>query len=372
MIYTPTFSIKELPEDYVTRKFYSLGHNPTYHKNNGSYNCGCPICREGKSWGKKSRCWWLPQQNLIYCFNCGRGYTPYSWIKEAGNLTYQDIKKEVLGGEYNIINLDKDDTEVISDDIAEDIFGVPIDSVNLFEYINGSSDSIIDKAVKYIKRRKLDVAINRPDKLYLSHKDYTHKDRIIFPFYDSYNQIPFYQSRAFGGTDNKIMEQVRYLSKVGAEKSVFNLDKVSGDIDDIYVFEGPIDACFVKNGVAVAGVSAGDKQDLTDLQRSQLAAFSLTHRLVWVLDNQQKDKTSEDKTQKLLEQGECVFIWPEGIDYKDFNEWAMKRNLNEIPYELIQKHVKCGLIDSFEYKTDLAFITKSDNKSQDFYDGFEF
>ena len=118
MIYTPTFSIKELPEDYVTRKFYSLGYNPTYHKNNGSYNCGCPICHEGKSWGRKSRCWWLPQQNLIYCFNCGRGYTPYSWIKEAGNLTYQDIKKEILEGEYNIVNLDKEHDEIIDEEVV--------------------------------------------------------------------------------------------------------------------------------------------------------------------------------------------------------------------------------------------------------------
>lgn len=357
MIYTPTFSIKELPEDYVTRKFYSLGHNPTYHKNNGSYNCGCPICHEGKSWGKKSRCWWLPQQNLIYCFNCGRGYTPYNWIKEAGNLTFQDIKKEVLGGEYNIVNLDNENDDIDDEEVIEDVFGIPYDSVNLLEFLDGSSDSVINKAVKYLKERRLDTAINRPDKLFLSHKDYTHQDRIIFPFYDSYGRIPFYQSRAFGGTDNEIMEKVRYLSKVGAEKSVFNLDKISGDIDDIYVFEGPIDACFMKNGVAVAGVSVGDKQDMTDLQRSQLAAFTLTHRLVWVLDSQILDKTSEEKTHKLLAQGECVFIWPKeiGEKYKDFNEWAKGEGLNEIPVDVVKSNVKCGLIDSMKQKTDSMF-----------------
>ena len=358
MIYTQTFSVKELPTEYVTRKFYSLGNNPTYHKGNGSYNCGCPICHEGKSWGKKHRCWWLPDQNLIYCFNCGKGYTPYSWIKEAGNLSFQDIKREVLGGEYNIVNLDKTDEELIQEEKDDDILGIPYDSVNLLEFLDGSSDSVIHKAVKYLKSRRLDTAVNCPDKLYLSHKDYTHGDRIIFPFFDAYGKIPFFQSRAFGGTDNEIMENVRYLSKVGAEKSVFNLDKVRGDISDIFVFEGPIDACFVINGVAVAGVSKGDSKDLTNLQRQQLSAFSLTHRIVWCLDNQHKDETSREKTDKLLQQGECVFIWPEDVDYKDFNEWCISEGKDEIPIEVIQKNVKCGLVEAIEVKTHLAVNTK--------------
>jgi hypothetical protein len=365
MIYTQTFSVKELPTEYIIRKMYSLGYDTTYQKGNGSYLCGCPICHEGNSRGKKQRCYYLPNQNLIYCFNCGRGYSPYSWIKEAGNLSYQDIKKEVLGGEFNIVNLDKEDDNIIDEDIVEDVLGVPYDSVNLLEFLDGSSDSVINKAVKYLKDRGLDTAVNRPDKIYLSHKDYTHGDRIIFPFFDGWGRIPFYQSRAFGGTDNEIMEQVRYLSKVGAEKSVFNLDKVSGEIDDIYVFEGPIDACFVKNGVAVAGVSAGDKKDLTDLQRSQLAAFSLTHRLVWILDNQNVDKTSEEKTQKLLEQGECVFIWDKDNKYKDFNEWCIAEKLNEIPIDIIRANVKCGLIDSMKQKADSMFEILSAQREPD-------
>jgi hypothetical protein len=285
---------------------------------------------------------------------------------EAGNLSFNDVKSEVTGGEYNIVNLDKED-DLIDEELAESIFGVPYDSVNLLEFLDGSSDSVINKAVKYLKDRGLDTAVNRPDKIYLSHKDYTHQDRIIFPFFDGWGRIPFYQSRAFGGTDNEIMEKVRYLSKVGAEKSVFNLDKISGEIDDIYVFEGPIDACFVRNGVAVAGVSAGDKQDLTDLQRSQLAAFSLTHRIVWVLDNQQVDETSGKKTEKLLQQGECVFIWPTGNKYKDFNEWCIAEKFNEISTDIIRDNVKCGLVDSMQYKTDSMFTIPSVKKETDYF-----
>ena len=368
MIYTQTFSVEELPEEYVTRKFYSLGYDVKYHKGNNSYNCCCPICHEGKSWGKKHRCWWLPNNNIIYCFNCGKGYSPYNWIREVGSLSYQDIKRELTNGEYNITNLDNDE-EIVESSVVEDVLGIPYDSINLLEFLDGSSDSVVSKAVDYLRNRGLDKAINCPDKIYLSHKDYTHKDRIIFPFYDSYGKIPFYQSRAFGGSDNAVMEHVRYLSKVGAEKSVFNLDKVSGEIDDIYVFEGPIDACFVRNGVAVAGISAGEKQDLTNLQKSQLAAFSLTHRFVWVLDSQYLDQTSSKKTEKLLEQGECVFIWPEeiGKKYKDFNEWAKGEGLNEIPIDVLKMNVKCGLVDAMKHKTDSMFNIPSVKKQTDYY-----
>lgn len=377
MIYTQTFSVKELPEEYVTRKFYSLGNNPTYHKGNNSYTCGCPICHEGKSWGKKFRCYWLPEQNLIYCFNCGKGYSPYNWIKEAGNLSFQDIKQEVLGGDYNIVNLDsKTEEELINEDIAEDIFGVPIDSINLLEFLDGSKDEEINQAVAYLKRRHLDRAINLPKRVFLSKNDYVHQYRIIFPFFDSYGKIPFYQSRAYGGTDNEIMEKVRYLSKSGADKSIFNLDRVSGDIGDIYVFEGPIDACFVRNGVAVAGVSVGEGKDLTDLQILQLSAYSLTHRIVWVLDSQYLDATSREKTEKLLSQGECVFIWPEeiGKKYKDFNEWAIAENLDEIPLEVIQQNVKCGVMDGLEMKTDHALNNAQSvnvGYGTDYYDDFD-
>ena len=47
--------------------------------------------------------------------------------------------------------------------------------------------------------------------------------------------------------------------------------------------------------------------------------------------------TSLDKTKKLLEQGERVFIWPEkyGKQLKDFNDICMKYNLDEITPDFV-------------------------------------
>lgn len=362
------FSSKELPVEYIRRKFYTYGNDPIYLKEGGMYLCGCPICHEGKSWGKKRRCYYFPDKNFFYCFNCGKGYSPFNWIKQAGGLSADDIRREVFGGNYNIINLDAESSYSIktnfADDVVEDIFGIPTDSIELFPLVNkflknklSIHNSVIKRAVDYIIKRRLHLAVNRPDKLFISLKDKIHSNRIIFPFYDFNMKIPFFQSRAIGVNDAKkdVMENVRYLSKVGFEKSVFNINKISPEIDDIYIFEGPIDSCFVRNGVAVAGVSKGDKLDLTDLQRSQLSPFSLTHRFVWVLDNQSLDETSREKTLKLIQSGQHVFIWPKSIKYKDFNEWAISENLNEIPIEIIKNNIYCGERDTITYMFNKFF-----------------
>ena len=95
---------------------------------------------------------------------------------------------------------------------------------------------------------------------------------------------------------------------------------------------------------------------------------------MWLLDNQNVDETSREKTQKLLDQGECVFIWPEGVDYKDFNEWCIKEGLDEISIDIIRDNVKCGVIESLEYKTDTAMNTVSECEltgGKDFLDNFD-
>ena len=96
-----------LPKEYVIKKFYEYGYGVEYIKSNDSYHCSCPICMEGKSFGKKKRCWYIPSKNLIYCHNCGWSSRPLKWIMRAGDITYSDIQNELISEEYTIINLDK-------------------------------------------------------------------------------------------------------------------------------------------------------------------------------------------------------------------------------------------------------------------------
>lgn len=348
-IYQTSFDLSKLPESYVTSKFYEYGYKVKRHGN--QYCSCCPICREGNSWGRKQRCWWIPSKNMIYCFNCGHGYSPYNWIKQVSGMGAKDILSELKHDEYDVIDLDVKERYELNIESRE-MEDLPENSINLMdsqqlEFYYGNS--VVHKALDYIHARRLDSAVNAPDRLFLSLTDRIHKYRLIFPFNDQDGRVTFYQSRSFGANPDPsdVREKIRYLGKVGSKKTIFNYDRIDNHLDDVFVFEGPIDACFVRNGIAVAGVSQGKSLDLTEEQANQISNIELMHRIVWVLDSQWIDETSLEKTKTLLEQHEYVFIWPKeiGEKYKDFNEMAVNLSLDEIDYDLLQKNITNNLQD---------------------------
>lgn len=154
------------------------------------------------------------RENLIYCHNCGWSSRPYKWIRTVGELSREDIIEEVTSGEYNIINIDKvkDDSQEIEEfvDNCEDLPANCIDLSNNLQLEYYKGNSVILKALKYLKDRRLDLAVNRPNSYFISLNDETHANRVVIPFYDLDNKIVFYQSRTFGIDE---MQKVKYLSK---------------------------------------------------------------------------------------------------------------------------------------------------------------
>ena len=329
-----------LPEDYVVIKFYELGYRPIYNKFNNVYQCACPVCREGHSINKKRRCYYVPKNENIYCHNCGWSSKPQKWIKEVSGCSDHDIINELK--DYTPDVEDILQTEVKVNKNTETL---PKDSINLSDksqldfYRN---DDNVRAALGLIKSRRLDTAVNRPTNLYLSLSDKVHKNRLVIPFVNENHQIEFYQTRTILTRDNRT--KPKYLGKVNSEKTLFNIDKVTGDYDTVYIFEGPINAFFTKNSVAVAGITENGRS-FTARQQQQLDTTLRFYDTVWILDSQWVDKASLVKSEALLKQGEKVFIWPEkfGKRFKDFNDIAIACNLNEIKHEFIQKNTLDGL-----------------------------
>ena len=347
---------RKLPRDYVVKKFYELGFRPHYNRGNDTYNCCCPICKEGKSWGRKKRCWYIPAQNLIYCFNCGWSSRPLKWIEEVGGLSYWEVMREVEDGEYNFINLDKlkqyDEDQLVPTFYNE---GLPEDSINLFNILQleyYKQNGVVLKVLSYLEQRRLFTAINRPRSFYLSLNDPVHRNRLIIPFHDIDGSIPFYQSRAIGANIDGYNEEVRYLSKKNAGRTVFGIDRIDNNLPYIFLFEGPIDACFVKNGVGIAGINLSKGRDLTQEQEEQLSRYRFTHQFIWMLDSQQLDETAKEKTEILLKDNESVFIWPKelGLEYKDLNEYCVAKGVDEIPANFILKNTINGQADLLKFK----------------------
>lgn len=318
--------MNQIPSSYLLDKFYTYAGEPSYNKYTKVYNGSCPICREGKSWLKKKRLFYYPSTNTFYCFNCSRSWNSYTWIYDVTGMSKEEIYSEINSG-----NSSKD----ISNEALEvntykkkQTPTLPYDSININDSqqrVFYKNNSFFNKAIDYIKERKLNTAINKSSSYYISLTDNFHKNRLCIPYFDINKKIVFYQTRSLDGTEP------RYLNKIGCDKTLFGIERIDTELEYIFLFEGPMDAMMVRNGVAVAGLT------LTETQKKQLMEYPF-HKKIWVLDNIRIDNAAKEKITKMILSGEKVFRWPD-LPYKDFNEWAVKENLDEIDYNIIVNNI---------------------------------
>lgn len=331
-----------LPEDYIIKKFYEYAGYVHYIKHNNTYNGCCPICHEGKSWGKKKRCFYIPNNDIIYCHNCGWSSNPIKWISQLSNKSYKEIFDECQNSDEYIIPYKNFNTQITT---KLDLPSLPGDCINLFDkqqLLFYKNEHILQLAVSYLKNRLLYHAINKPNAIYLCRKDYIHKNRIIIPFYDENNNIIYYQSRGILPEDLKL--KAKYLSKFGAEKSICGINQINNRNENIFIFEGPIDSFFTENGIAVGGIQDNSIHNFNNKQKEQMNTLSLFNK-IWVLDSQWKDTASFNKSKILLENNENVFIWPKklGTNYKDFNEICIDNQIYKIPNSFILDNTFKGI-----------------------------
>ena len=320
-----------LPEEYVAQMFMMYAGYPK-RKPSGIFEGGCPICREGKSWGVKRRCFYIPDYNNIHCKNCNNSWSPFNWIKQVTGKTATEIRQEAKDYEYVPIEIIERKTKPKFKNALDKL---PQDSIDLFDPTQVNfykNNKVVIECIRFLRKRRLDRAINRPRSLYVSLVDKLHKNRLCIPFINQDNHISFYQTRTVMKTKTLLP---KYIGQKGGEKGVFGIDRVTADLDYIFIFEGPIDSMFVTNGVAVGGV------DLSVKQKKELDKFPF-HTKIWVLDNQHIDQTAKDVTYTLLKNGELVFLWDK-VNAKDFNDVCILKKVNQIPVEYIIKNSYTGL-----------------------------
>jgi hypothetical protein len=326
-----------IPEEYIIQKFYQHAGYPKYTKSTNTYTGGCPTCREGKSWGRKSRLYYIPKDSVVCCHNCGWYGGALKWIMEVASLSYNEVMDEVSNGcfEYGI-PVDEKPVQQQPD--------LPKDSINLFDKAQVMfyrDNHIVKKAIEVVVSRRLNTAVNRPKALYISLSDYVHKNRLVIPFYNQHGQCVFYQTRTILEKDNN---KPKYLSKMNSDKTLFNYNNISSTTDDIFITEGPIDSFFIKNSVAVAGIQEKSKGSLTSTQKDQLDRMFLMQS-IWVLDSQWLDRASLLKTERLLKDGACCFIWPPDIGrrFKDINDMCVHFDINCVTDSYILDNTYCGV-----------------------------
>ena len=92
-----------VPEEYVIQTFYRCVVSPSYNKYTNTYNGSCPFCKEGKSYGKKTRFFYIPEKELTYCHNCGYSKKVFNFILDATGKPFNEVIKEIRDGNYDVV-----------------------------------------------------------------------------------------------------------------------------------------------------------------------------------------------------------------------------------------------------------------------------
>jgi Toprim-like len=326
--------VELLPQSYVIQNIYTYCKRPAYRKYQGTYNAECCICGEGASAGRKRRLFYFVNDRYFYCFNCSRSWQEVNWLQEVSKKTFTEIVRESkqydntsdIIRQLSAVEVPKVDIPYLPDDCVD------LTDIKQIEYYNGTTqDKLIKQALNYCSNRRLFTAVNKPKTFYISFDDKVHKNRLIIPFYSEKNKIESYQSRSLNGDDYP-----KYLTKYG-EKCLYGENNINSDIPYIFVFEGPIDAMFVQNAVAIGGASTTERQ-------MQFLNKCIGYEVIYVYDNDKNNEEMDAKIQKLIKQNKRIFIWPKEFSkYKDINEVCVSLGLNEFPYKYIIDNSYTGI-----------------------------
>ena len=284
--------------------------------------CRCPLCGDSAKNKRLKRFWYYKKTVSCICWNAGcvcsgKGLPILKVLSLITGQTISELKFEYLK------SLNKPKQKIQKEEIPEPL---PKQKVEL----KNSWVPIDDKIQGYIDKRKIMSAPYCPEnwKFYFDKKT----KRLVIPWY-IHNKMVTYQLRAIFKNQSP-----KYLFPFGIEKPIFGIDKIDESFEYIFGLEGSFDSIFVKNGVAIGGVTP----TVTQIETVEKTLCNFVH----FFDNQHHDSTSLEKTIRLAEKNPKakMFVWPKEIKEKDVNEYIMKHNDNPFnDIDFLQSHVMSGL-----------------------------
>ena len=148
--------------------------------------------------------------------------------------------------------------------------------------------------------------------------------RIIIPFIDKEGVVFGFQGRSLSNTG---LRYITILLQEGRPK-IFGLNTIDYE-RRIFITEGPFDSLLLDNGLAMAGADV----NLFD-------GLGLGDDVVYVYDNEPRNKQITDRIERHISDGHQIVIWPSNIEQKDINDMI----LAGIPIQnLIESSVYSGL-----------------------------
>lgn len=149
-------------------------------------------------------------------------------------------------------------------------------------------------------------------------------ERIVIPIFDRVGNLTGVQGRLLRSNNHK-WKEIRYITiKVNpnGDRLWYGLERVKTD-EPIVVTEGPIDSLFLRNGVAMLGLS----------DPLYVPEGIPPERLIYALDNEPRNEQVVEAMLKLVDAGRKVCVWDRSVkSIKDINDMVM-RNIRPIEIE---------------------------------------
>ncbi|MFZ9728870.1 MAG: DNA primase, partial [Candidatus Nanopelagicaceae bacterium] len=236
------------------------------------------------------------------CHNCGASLSFNNFLKELDLTLHKQYTLEKFKEGHTGRNFVVEEPKF---DFKKPVFKKSLDLPKASE---------IPSAKEYLTKRKLD-----PEKFYFANKfkEWTNsqkvtfdtigrdESRIIIPMYDRDNNLIGFQGRSL------VPNSVKYITVMLDEEApkIYGLNEVNEQLP-VYVVEGPFDSTFVNNSVALCGSDG----DIRCLEGSSI---------VFVYDNEPRNREIVNRISKCISRGEKVIIWPSGIVEKDINDMVL-------------------------------------------------
>ena len=276
------------------------------------FNFRCPYCGDSQKRKNKARGYLFKIKNdFVYkCHNCGVGRTLSNFLRDQDTLLHDEYVMEKF----------KDSTSSTGKGSYTPNPKLNFSPPNFVKTDTGlekiSDLNIFHEARKYLEQR----GIKDLDYFYYcpKFKEWTNKQkktfdtlrqdhpRIIIPFKDKEGNLFGYQGRSLARN-----AKLRYITIMLDEEQpkIFGLDRIDTK-KSIYITEGPFDATFIKNSVAMAG---------SDID---IRSFGWSD-YIWIFDNEPRNREIVNRISKVIDRGDKVVIWPNNIQQKDINDMSL-------------------------------------------------
>lgn len=280
-------------------------------KKNNLYNCRCPLCGDSQKKTYKMRGFIYEKKNNFryMCHNCGASMSFANFLKNQNVSLYEEYVMEKWKEGKTNAGSHNHEKEIKYDFDFKPKFSTKCQ----FDYGERLTDLHTSHPARHYcdnrKLPKLDVLYYTPDfkfvvdKVSKGHNIPKNEKRIVIPFFNEKCELIALQGRSLDPKNS-----LRYITiKVKDVPKVYGLDRIDPE-KTVYITEGPFDSLFLDNSLAMAG---------SDVDKSYFSSFS---DIVFIYDNEPRNREIVKKIENTIDAGFSVFLWPEKIKEKDIND----------------------------------------------------